>query len=77
MKFSSALRDLRNEYIHTNSVGFEHSTYLLIASVREKNNYAGCDVMWFFNIQDGGRVIGTLRGAEILKPRWRKLKLVL
>ena len=36
MKFSSALRNLRKKYIHTNSVGFEHSTYLLIASLREK-----------------------------------------
>ena len=36
MKFSSTLRNLRTKYIHTNSVGFEYSTCLLIASLREK-----------------------------------------
>ena len=40
--------------MHTNLVGFQHSTYLVIASSREKNNYPGCDVMDFLNIQDGG-----------------------
>ena len=54
MRFFSTLRNLRKKYTHTNSVGFEHLTYLLIASLREKNNYPGSDVMLFFNIQDGG-----------------------
>ena len=36
MKFFSTLRNLRKKCIHTNSVGFQHSAYLLIASLRKK-----------------------------------------
>ena len=36
MKFSSTLCNLRKKYIHTNQVEFQHSIYLLIASLREE-----------------------------------------
>ena len=56
MKFSSTLFNLRKKYIHTNSVGFQHSTYLLIAFLREKT-ITQVVTSWEKNIQVGGSII--------------------